>query len=105
MNCHLCPGREWVYFRLPLLDGAGNPPWLVRAAIRTVTGLLQTRTPAIVYGSGGMSRSPCIAAAGLALATGAPATACLPEVIRGAPADVSGLLWEAVQAAMRREDL
>jgi hypothetical protein len=97
------PGREWLYCRFPLLDGAGNPPWLVQAAVRTVAGLLRARTPTMVYCSGGMSRSPCIAAAGLAVAKGAPAAACLAEVIHGGPADVSGLLWEALQAAIRRE--
>jgi hypothetical protein len=31
------PARELVYCRFPLLDGAGNPPWRLRAAVETVT--------------------------------------------------------------------
>src|SRR5207244_524756 len=46
--------RELVYCRFPLLDGMGNPPWLVRAAVDTVARLLRAGTPTLVYCSGGM---------------------------------------------------
>ena len=53
-------GRELVYCRFPLLDGAGNPRWLLRMAVDTVAGLLRSDTPALVYCSAGMSRSPAV---------------------------------------------
>ncbi len=33
--------RELVYCRFPLIDGVGNPPWLLRAAIECLTSLLR----------------------------------------------------------------
>src|SRR4051812_5105895 len=55
--------RELVYCRFPLLDGGGNPPWLVRAAVGTLTEFLRSGTPTLLYCSAGMSRTPVIAAA------------------------------------------
>jgi len=33
--------RELTYCRFPLLDGAGNPPWLLRAAVSWPQGACQ----------------------------------------------------------------
>ena len=77
--------RELVYCRFPLLDGRGNPPRLVRAAVDTVAGLLRAGTPTLVYWSGEAVAQlrDCSLAEGLAL------------VLRSGPADVSpGLLSE-----------
>ena len=41
--------RELVYCRFPLVDGAGNPPWLLRAAVDCVAGLLSSGTPTLVF--------------------------------------------------------
>ena len=59
------PGREMLYCRFPLLDGAGNSPWLIRAAIEMTTTLLREKVPTLVACGGGLSRSPVIAAAAL----------------------------------------
>src|SRR5579864_520702 len=66
--------RELVYCRFPLIDGAGNPPWLLRAAVDCVAHLLHSGTPTLVYCGAGMSRSPCIAAAAIASVRG-----CSPD--------------------------
>jgi hypothetical protein len=50
-----------VYLRFPLLDGAGNPPWLLRLAVEAVVSLLRAGVPALVFCSAGMSRTPAIA--------------------------------------------
>src|SRR5688572_12689172 len=50
--------RELVYCRFPLVDGPGNPPWLLRAAVETVAGLVRSDTPTLVYCGAGMSRTP-----------------------------------------------
>ena len=58
--------RELVYCRFPLIDGPGNPRWLLQTAVDTVAGLLRSDTPTLVYCGAGMSRSPCIAGAAIA---------------------------------------
>src|SRR5262245_15566735 len=58
--------RELVYCRFPLVDGGGNSPWLLRAAVETTAGFVRSRTPTLVYCGAGMSRSLIIAAAALA---------------------------------------
>jgi protein-tyrosine phosphatase len=90
--------RELAYCRFPLLDGPGNPPWLLRTAIETVAGLVRCSTPALVYCSAGLSRSPCIAAGALSLAHGLSADEALVLVARSGPADVSPGLWSEVRA-------
>ena len=40
--------RELVYCRFPLVDGPGNPPWLLSAAIETVAGLLRNDVSTLV---------------------------------------------------------
>jgi hypothetical protein len=58
-------GHEMVYCRFPLVDGAENPPWLLRAAIDTTAMLLKQQVPTLVACGGGLSRTPVIAAAAL----------------------------------------
>ena len=38
MNEPVTPTRELVYLRFPLVDGGGNPPWLICAAVLAVEG-------------------------------------------------------------------
>src|SRR5438128_271779 len=61
------PPRELIYCRFPLLDGAGNDAQLLLLATQTVMALLQRHVPTLVCCANGMSRSPAIAAAALAL--------------------------------------
>lgn len=94
--------RELVYCRFPLVDGAGNPPWLLRAAIDAVAGFVTAGVPALVFCGAGMSRSPTIAAAALARVGGHPPSRCLELVTREGPHDVSAGLWrDAVEALYR----
>src|SRR4051812_8223868 len=52
--------RDIVYCRYPLLDGDGNAPAVIRAAVLTLKTLLESQTPTLVACSGGMSRSPAV---------------------------------------------
>jgi protein-tyrosine phosphatase len=88
--------RELTYCRFPLIDGSGNRPELLRMAVRTTAALIRSGTPTLVFCSGGMSRSPAIAAAALAVATGAPPANCLAEVMATGPKDLSPALWKDV---------
>lgn len=92
--------RELVYCRFPLLDGSGNPQWMVRAAVETVAGLLRSKTPTLVYCGAGMSRTPIIAAAAIARLCSRPLAEAVGVVIRLGPADLSPGLLAEVQAVL-----
>lgn len=95
--------RELVLCRFPLVDGAGNPAWLVRMAAETVAALMRAGVSTLVACSAGMSRTPAIAAAGLALATGRSPVEALAIVTRTGPADVSPALWAEVVSMISAE--
>jgi protein-tyrosine phosphatase len=89
--------RETVYCRIPLIDGAGNSPALLRAAIQTTVGFIQGNVPALVTCNGGMSRSPAIVAAALVSIENVSAEAALERVARVGPHDVSTSFWAEVK--------
>ena len=92
------PPRELVYLRFPLVDGGGNPPWLICAAVHAVEGLVRLRVPTLVACDGGMSRSVVIAASGMWFQT--PAVSpdeVLRRVAASGPADVHPALWADVK--------
>ena len=90
------PPRELTYCRFPLQDGADNPHELIYLAVNTVSSLLSWGVTTLVCCGAGMSRSPAIAAAALALWLNEPADHCLAEVTSQGPADVSPGLWKSV---------
>jgi protein-tyrosine phosphatase len=92
--------RELVYCRFPLVDGAGNPAWLLRAAIETTVELLRSDVPTLVYCSAGMSRSPAVAAAAVSLISGQPPNACLAAIRESGVSDVSPALWQEITAVL-----
>lgn len=96
--------REMVCCRFPLIDGSGNPPWLLQAAVNLVSALCRARVPTLVCCSAGMSRSPAIAAAGLSLACGSAPVDCLASLSTACPVDVSPGLWHDVEASLRADD-
>jgi hypothetical protein len=92
------PPRDLLYFRVPISDGAGNPADCLALAIRAVTELLSRGVPTLVSCGAGMSRSPCIVAAALAITSGQPPDACLGTVTSQGPCDISSSLWCEVSA-------
>ncbi len=92
--------RELAYCRLPLIDGPGNPRWLLRLAVAIVEDLLRAGTPALVACSAGMSRSPCIVGAALARVQGRPLPEGLAAALPAGPADLSPGLWSEIHAAL-----
>jgi hypothetical protein len=92
--------RELVRCRVPLSDGGDNPAWLLRLAAESVATLLRAGVPALVCCSAGMSRSVCVAAAGVALAEGRPLAEAMATVAAGGPADVSPGLLVQLQRAL-----
>jgi protein-tyrosine phosphatase len=97
------PPRELIYCRFPLLDGAGNDENLLNLAINTVAVLVRTRIPTLVCCSVGLSRSPAVAAAALALAHRESPEDCLRRVAMAHHSDVSPGLWTEITHLMRRD--
>lgn len=91
-------GRELVACRFPLIDGEGNSDWLLRMAVEVVAGLIREKVPTLVCCGNGMSRSPAVAAAALAIVRGITPEKALAIVAAVGPADVSPGLWRDVRA-------
>jgi protein-tyrosine phosphatase len=96
-------GREIVYCRFPLVDGAGNQPATLRAAVETTVRLLHDQTNALVACGAGMSRSPAVVAVALAQLNGTQPEDELQALVAGQPHDVSPLFWNELQRAVRSE--
>jgi protein-tyrosine phosphatase len=79
------------------MDGAGNPAWILRAAVETVAELLRSGVPTLVCCGAGLSRAPCIAGTAIALVRGCSLADGLAVACEGARGDVSPALWAAVQ--------
>ena len=94
--------RELVRCRFPLSDGGINPTWLLRLASESVAALLRTGVPTLVCCSCGLSRSVCIAAAGIAVAEGRSLDESLSAVVGMGPADVSARLLAQLRDALNR---
>jgi protein-tyrosine phosphatase len=93
--------RDLIYCRFPLIDGSGNPAWLIRAAVEMLAELLRANVPTLVYCSAGLSRTPVIVAAAIARLKQANLHDELLAVLQDAPADVSPALVAEVEAALR----
>jgi hypothetical protein len=92
--------REFIYCRFPLVDGGGNPPTLLQTAISTTGQLLHNRVPTLVVCGAGMSRSPAVAAAALALHHKEPMDQWLHKVSSVKSMDLSLDLWSDVLNAV-----
>jgi hypothetical protein len=90
------PPRAIIYCRIPLLDGAGNEPELLSLAVHTVVTLIRAQVPTLICCGAGMSRSPAIAAAALAMVYKEPPGEGLKRVLKYHPGDVSPSLWREV---------
>ena len=92
--------RELVRCRFPLSDGGENQAWLLRLASESVAVFLRAQVPVLVCCSGGMNRSVCIAAAGVALADKCSLREALLGIVQSGPADVSPRLLAQLQNAL-----
>ena len=89
--------RELISCRFPLVDGTGNRAEVLSMAIRTLATLVRFGIPTLVCCGSGLSRSPTVAAAALALVSGAPPDECLKIVVQGQPGDVTPGLWKEIK--------
>jgi protein-tyrosine phosphatase len=93
----IAPPRDIVYCRFPLIDGTGNPAWLLHLAVNTVSQLLRAHMRTLIYCSAGMSRTPCIAAAAISQIHGCSLSEAITIATQSGPADISPGLWSDVQ--------
>jgi protein-tyrosine phosphatase len=88
--------RQFIYCRFPINDGDGNEPALLRQTVQTICDLMAAGTRTIVACSAGMSRSPTLAAAALAVHLSESPDDIIRRLGESAPLDVSGPLWSDV---------
>jgi hypothetical protein len=93
--------RDFIYCRFPLMDGGGNLPHLLQTAIMTTVHLLECKVPTLAVCSVGMSRSPAIASAALAVWKKEPLDDWLHKVSVVKSMDLSLDLWSDVAGAVR----
>ena len=89
--------RDITYCRFPLTDGVGNDRVLLNLAVFTTAALVQSRVPTLVACSAGMSRSPAVAAAALAIAEQSQPDDVLLRIAATGPHDVSPALWAEIK--------
>ncbi len=92
-------GRTVVYCRFPLVDGTGNPPWMLRSAVEIVEILLRVGVSSLVSCGAGLSRSPAVAGVALARVRGFSAEQGLKLAVKSGVSDVSPVLWAEILAA------
>jgi hypothetical protein len=74
---------------VPLIDGSGNQLGVLRAAIETTRVLIESQTSLLVACGAGMSRSPAIVAAAMAMIDGITLAEALGKMVAQQPHDVS----------------
>lgn len=93
--------RDLVLLRFPLIDGVGNDPEILYLAIHCVATLIEKRMPTLVSCGAGLSRSPVITAAALAVARHGTLDECVKLVARYHAADVLPGFWEDVRQVLK----
>ena len=89
--------RDFYYARIPLVDGEGNDPKLLKLAIHTVVSLIQNEIPSLIVCSAGMSRSPAILSAALSILEKIPLEEILNKYFNQIPHDLSVSLFEEIR--------
>ena len=89
--------HDMIYCRIPIMDGDGNSNAIVESSIRCVVTFIEKEFRTLIACGAGMSRSPAIAAAALAIVTKRSPDDCLAAIVTGAPHDVSPTLWRVVK--------
>jgi hypothetical protein len=89
--------RDIVYCRLPLNDGPGNDPAILRLAVQSTAEFIKARVPTLVACSAGMSRSPAVVAAAIALVENEAPDDMLRRIALAGPHDVAPGLWGEIK--------
>jgi protein-tyrosine phosphatase len=95
-----CPPRDFIYVRIPLLDGTGNDSRRLRVAVRIVVELLDRGEPTLLYCGAGMSRSPALAAAAMSQIGRGSVEDCLQYIAGYRRVDVSPGFWNELKSSL-----
>lgn len=95
--------RTMTYCHFPIMDGAQECEGVLAGAIQTLVSLLRNQVPVLVHCGAGMSRSPAVVAATLAIVEGGSPEERLHQVVSGHPHDVSPQLWQAVRMVIEAQ--
>lgn len=93
--------RDFIYCRIPLVDGGGNNPALLRLALQTTVHLLDANLPVLVACSVGLSRSPTIAAFALAVHLRCKPEEVVLQISELKSLEINGALWNDVSSVYR----
>jgi hypothetical protein len=96
------PTRELIYLRFPLLDGTGNPEWLLRIALNALEELMRSGVQTLVACGAGMSRSPALIAVAIAQFMDIEPTKALMSLSSEGSYDVSPGVWQELLATQTR---
>lgn len=96
--------KSRLTFRVPLIDGEGNNRTHIRLAVLTTTELIRSKTPFVIACSAGISRSPAILAAGLAMVDHCTVEEKLEFIKAKKRIGVSQAFLSDVQSAMLSSD-
>ena len=88
--------RELVYCHIPLLDGSGNDPKLLALAVHAAARCCTMQIPTLVCCSAGLSRSPVVAAAALAVAHNETPEKWLKQIAQYHICDVAPAFWNEI---------
>ncbi len=88
--------RDMIYVRIPLVDGGANSAESLFVVVSTIASLLSAEIRTIVCCAAGLSRSPAVAAAALALATNQKLEAALLQVNPSGSCQVNSDVIESI---------
>ena len=92
--------RDLTYCRFPLVDGT-TAAEMLSIAIQVTASMVRNGAPTLVACGAGMSRSPAVVAAALAIVQQRPPRECLQTLTANHPHDVSPRLWAEVEKIVR----
>lgn len=94
--------RGMIYCRIPLVDGGGNDQRMLHLAILATTELIRREIETLVVCGAGMSRSPSVVAASLAIIENTSPESCLQRVTAGTSHEVAPNFWADVRGIYDR---
>tara|TARA_R100000789_G_scaffold97798_1_gene100773 strand:+ start:281 stop:730 length:450 start_codon:yes stop_codon:yes gene_type:complete len=94
--------RDLLVVRIPLLDGSENDDFNLEITVRSLISLIRNDVNTLVTCSMGMSRSPVIVSAALAIHHSLPFDDVLTSVCKSIPTDVSPEFYRYVRSVFEK---
>ena len=94
--------RQLIYCRFPLNDGGGNDATVLLQTVQTLVDFLAAGTRTIVVCSAGISRSPTIAAHGLAALLAQKPCDVVARIAEAKSLEIQPVFWNDVGTVLSR---